>query len=105
MSYLSQFPLAPFVQHYGIQNFVETGCLGGGGMKAAMDAGIGKIFSCDIVKGCADACQRAFPKAVVMNLDGSAFLERIIPHLVGPCLLWLDAHFPMQDTTVRIPIA
>lgn len=74
-----------------IQNFCETGCEYGGGLKAAKEMRL-RLFSCDINSRAVDYCKNAFPSATIRKQRSIEFLAWYCAGDLGPTLFWLDAH-------------
>ena len=82
--------------------FVETGCAGGMGIRAALDCGFDEIYSVDLSAKNVYYCQDLFkdePKVEVFHGDTRPFLQELVPALPNPCVFWLDAH-PDDDSPI-----
>lgn len=85
------------VGQFDIVNFIETGCYQGDGIQCAIDVGINypNIRSCDINMQWVLHCLDRFSNNVSIVCGPSAQqLPQMCVGLVGPTLVWLDAHLP-----------
>lgn len=81
---------------YNIENFVETGCWIGEGIKYASRLGIRNIFSCDIDEHAVLVSRQVVPDSHIYHADSKEFLRTVLPTLRGITMFWLDAHFPNE---------
>jgi hypothetical protein len=94
MTWLSNLPLLNYRQTYDLNNFVETGCYEGKGIRCAFGTGYEKVHSCDIGEKYVTMCQSKYPDAQIVHSESMQFLKELLPTLKGRTLFWLDAHFP-----------
>lgn len=83
------------LKEVGYENFVETGCYLGNGLRVAKKY-FNNLFTCDISMPYVAECRRNYPEAVVHYGQSSEFLQFICPRIKGRTVFWLDAHFPNQ---------
>jgi hypothetical protein len=74
--------------------FVETGCLLGDGVQAALDAGFSKVITVELVPSCAARARTRFEGLPVTVVEGDtvAVLPTVLAELGEPATIWLDAH-------------
>ena len=86
--------------------FIETGCLHGDGVQAALDAGFARVITIELDRTNADHVRRRFAGRPVTVIDGDtcAMLPRVLESLNEPATFWLDAH-PAQSTPILIELA
>lgn len=74
--------------------FVETGCLEGAGIQAALDVGFSSIISIELDLRNVWRAQNRFQHKPVTILHGDsvAVLPSVLNELDEPCTFWLDAH-------------
>lgn len=94
MSGFQDLNIAPLVNNFSLENFIETGCHTGSGIAHALGSGLKNIYSCDIDKKFVEYCQSRFAGSCILHMHSVKFLENTIDFISGNCLFWLDAHFP-----------
>ncbi len=118
MGTLAHFNLAGIRALHGLKSFVETGTAGGDGVEQARLAGFDPIHSIEIVPELVKAAQFRFAEHKQVSIwagNSARCLPMILRDLpAGPCLFWLDAHFPgahhgadysaEKDAGVRLPL-
>lgn len=100
MGSLRQFDLGRIIRDYRVQNLFETGTFRGDGISYALQWPFKKIISVEIVADIArDAAARFHgeQKVEVIQDDSVSALRHALPALQGPCIFWLDAHYPGAD--------
>ena len=103
------FEVHQLIAQFNINNFVETGCADGSALRYMLPSGI-NLYSCDINPAMASQCQREFTEAEIIATNSLDFFDIINKKIEGPCLFWLDAHFPeyhgfkMDTTEFDLPL-
>lgn len=94
MSGFQDLNISYYIQKYGVENFVETGCYTGDGINHALAHGL-TAYSCDIIPKYVAHCKARFgPGTYIYTKHSADFLTDIVDVIPGRCLFWLDAHFP-----------
>lgn len=100
MGYVSYYDLNYFIKTYKIKNFIETGTLYGEGVEYAQKYDFDKIVSIEIEDDLAEQARVKFSEDDRVNIitgDSAEKIEEAISIVGGPCIYWLDAHFPGGD--------
>lgn len=114
MSNLRDFNLSELRTRFGLHAFIETGCLVGDGIAAAIDAGFDAVYSCDIAPAHLEATQKRFEgdgRVHLVLCESLSFLRGLDRQQTGSALFWLDAHFPgsyglgaLEPTIGKFPV-
>lgn len=100
MGYVSHYDLNYFITNYKVKNFIETGTLHGEGVEWARRFSFDKIISIEIEEDLAQNCRDKFSsdnRVHIITGDSSEKIQEAVDMLDGPCIYWLDAHFPGGD--------
>ncbi len=88
-------------EKYGIRTFVETGTAGGGTVKKMLSY-FDTLYSVELDPILFEKGMQKLgtnPKVTLLKGDsGTVLKESILPHLSGPALFWLDAHYSGTGT-------
>ena len=103
MGALSHFPVDALAERHGLVSFVETGTATGKGLAlAAAVPRFTALHSVEIVPALVAAARVQFaadPRVTVWEGSSADVMPMILRELPpGPCLFWLDAHFPGAHT-------
>lgn len=73
---------------------IETGCLYGDGIQAALDAGFEHVISIELSSECVKRARRRFHDRPVTIIEGDTLqrLPAVLTMIEEPLTLWLDAH-------------
>ena len=103
MGALSHSPVDALVERHGVVSFVETGTARGDSLAcAAAVSRLTALHSIEIVPELVTAAKQRFkddPRVCIWAGNSAEWLPAILASLPpGPCLFWLDAHFPGAHT-------
>lgn len=98
MGSLAHFDIAGLQRLHGLVSFVETGTAAGDSLALAAAASFKALHSVEIVPELVAAARARFAsdrRVKVWEGDTCLILNTVLQALpAGPCLFWLDAHFP-----------
>jgi hypothetical protein len=98
MGALAHFDIPGLQRRHGLVSFVETGTASGESLARAASAPFQTLFSIEIVPELVQAARARFagdPRIRIWEGDSADLLPAMLSVLpAGPCLFWLDAHFP-----------
>ena len=100
MGNLTTYNIQNLVSKYSLECFVETGTLYGEAVEYARTQMFHKIISIEIEPDLAEQCRSKFshdPRVHIITGDSSVEIKTAVDMVTGPCLYWLDAHFPGGD--------
>jgi hypothetical protein len=85
---------------------IETGCLVGDGIRAALDAGFSCVVSIEIDPKLAKKARKRFRGAPVFIISGNTVeqLPILLQRIHEPVTFWLDAH-PVDSSPVLLELA
>jgi hypothetical protein len=86
--------LTPFSTLKRGEVFIETGCAGGDGIRAALGVGFKSVISIELDHVCVELARVRFAAAPVTILHGDSvrILPQVLAELEEPATIWLDAH-------------
>lgn len=93
--YNSLYP--ELLNKYQHTTFIETGCWRGQGIRAALDCGFKKVYSCDIDENWVNYCKSIYEdklNVTIHNESSVEFLKKILNIEKEDITFWLDAHIP-----------
>jgi hypothetical protein len=96
MSTLRHLPVKQWKDKFNLISFVETGTFEGDGIRAALNFGFKRCFSCDLKMDFAIRAAQEFSdvsRVSIVHSDSLNFLVAL-PFGIGPVFYWLDAHQP-----------
>ena len=94
-----------FRQRKSNDNLVETGCLRGAGIRAALDAGFNRVISIEIDKHWFNYCCDRFANdnnVILVHGDSATALWPAIQGIDEPITFWLDGHWSSAATTPTV---
>jgi hypothetical protein len=100
MGNVSIYDLGELISKFNCQCFVETGTLYGEGVEYAGRFEFNKIISIEIEPDLAEDCRQRFledDRVTIITGDSSVEMKTALEMVDGPCIYWLDAHFPGGD--------
>lgn len=96
--------LEEIIPRYGIKNIVETGTgEDSSGMKVAVRFRL-TGFSCDIFPEYVNRARAMYPLYDIFEGTSLDFLTEVTHWVDGPTLFWMDAHFPQEDPSPKVPM-
>ena len=100
MGNLTTYNIQDLIDKYSLECFIETGTLYGEAVEHARQFMFTQIISIEIEEDLASQCRAKFshdPRVNIITGDSSIKMEHAVSLITGPCLYWLDAHFPGGD--------
>ena len=100
MGNLTTYNVQDLMDRYSLECFVETGTLYGEAVEHARQFMFTQIISIEIEEDLANQCRVKFshdPRVHIITGDSSIKIKDAVSLVTGPCLYWLDAHFPGGD--------
>ncbi len=100
MGNLTTYNVQNLIDQYSLSSFVETGTLYGEAVEHARQFMFSEIISIEIEEDLASLCRAKFshdPRVNIITGDSSVKMKDAVSLVTGPCLYWLDAHFPGGD--------
>ena len=100
MGNLLIYDVKHYIEKYGLRAFIETGTLYGESVEYARKFFFNKIISIEIEEDLATQAASKFShdkRVSIIIGDSSKKIKDALKEADGPCLFWLDAHFPGGD--------
>mgnify|MGYP006411657075 CR=1 FL=1 len=100
MGNLTTYNIQDLIDKYSLECFIETGTLYGEAVEHARQFMFTEIISIEIEEDLASQCRAKFshdPRVNIITGDSSIKMRHAVSLITGPCLYWLDAHFPGGD--------
>lgn len=118
MGSIKRFNVSKLREIYDLKFFFETGTWKGDGLAYASKSSFNKLYSSEIIDAIAIKAESRFKKderIKIINDSSINALKNYLPQIDGPCMFWLDAHFPgaeeglndyneTQDETLKLPL-
>jgi hypothetical protein len=118
MGRIKRFNLKSLMQQSKAEFFFETGTWKGDGLAYAAKFPFKQLYSSEIIESVAAKARERFKNDTrihIINDSSINALHNNLMHINGPCIFWLDAHFPgaeeglndynaFEEESIKLPL-